>query len=480
MNMMWYIAIAAIAAFYLIVAVWHIALRPRLPAPAPATPELTDVPPAVVNLLTHRMKAPQATSATLLDLAARRVVELIEVGPQTLVRLRAPAPTDPRPYEEQVLERLRRVAGNDAVAVRELRARYAEGSDDWHKLISRQVAQEARQLGLTRSRDGDLAFVAMICAAIAVAPIGLIFSVLTLGIGLVLWALVAIFGGLALYLPVMIFLPDGDRLTPLGRRVTAHWLGVAEWLRAHEPLRDLPPAAVAVWDRYLAYGAALGVMPNSVAVLDLETAGRRDVVYSEHTGIRRPVRVNYRRRNRFLWPIGPAGAKASRNWAGFSLLFWGVVAFATSAWTRPFQWVPVLICAVAVLQFGRAAYRFVRSTMDIWRPTRMIGTVIDITIAHGIETPADVPDPRATLPSVYNFVVDDGSTDEVRPWLVISPLAGRDRDPFPPSPIDLFELAFAVGDIVYLEGEPHSRYVSVLTRRPVPAGREGEARPRPA
>ena len=65
-------------------------------------------------------------------------------------------------------------------------------------------------------------------------------------------------GGFALYLPVVIFMPDRDRLTPLGRKVTAHWLGVAEWLRRHEPLRDLPPAAVAVWDRYLAYGAASG------------------------------------------------------------------------------------------------------------------------------------------------------------------------------------------------------------------------------
>jgi len=50
----------------------------------------------------------------------------------------------------------------------------------------------------------------------------------------------------------------GERDTPAGRAVAARWLGLREFLRGDETFRELPPAAVAVWDRYLPYGCALG------------------------------------------------------------------------------------------------------------------------------------------------------------------------------------------------------------------------------
>ena len=230
-------------------------------------------------------------------------------------------------------------------------------------------------------------------------------------------------------------------------------------------------------------------MPNAVAVLDLETAGRRDVVWSEHTGVRRPVRVNYRQPNRFLWPLGPMRARLSRRWAVVSLVVWAVVAFETSAWTRPYRWVPMLIFGLAVVQLGRAAYRLARSTMDICRPTSMTGTVIDITVAveneipvvPEYELPDDVPSLTVVVPVYYYFVVDDGSSDQVRPWLVDSRLALGALEPrLPPSPDNLFRLGFSIGDTVHLEGEPHSRYASVLIPRPAPETREGRAQPGPA
>ena len=58
MRVMLSVALAAVLIFYLIVLLRRLAVRPRLPVPAAATPELTDEPPAVVSLLTHRMKAP--------------------------------------------------------------------------------------------------------------------------------------------------------------------------------------------------------------------------------------------------------------------------------------------------------------------------------------------------------------------------------------------------------------------------------------
>jgi hypothetical protein len=61
----------------------------------------------------------------------------------------------------------------------------------------------------------------------------------------------------------------GERDTAAGRAVAARWLGVRDWLAAHESFADPPPAAVTVWDRYLPYGAALGVTRVAGQVIDL-------------------------------------------------------------------------------------------------------------------------------------------------------------------------------------------------------------------
>jgi hypothetical protein len=284
------------------------------------------------------------------------------------------------------------------------------------------------------------------------------------------WLFAAVFGYLALTLSVVIFVPDSDRLTAEGRRAAAHWLGVAAWLRAHEPLRDLPPAAVAVWDRYLAYGAALGAMPHAVDILDLETTGHRDVVWSAHTGTPRPVYVRYQKRNRLLRPVGPVAARASRIGAVFSLVLWPAVA--AFAWSRPHHWLPVLVFVVALVQVARALYRLIRSIVDIRRPVTVTGTLIDISLVGQQTVTADRPDLPATMPTHYYLIVDDGSTDRLRPWIVNRDLARGEDVPGPMDPTRLGEyvqqvikLGFAPGDRVCLQGERHSRYVTAL--RPI-------------
>src|SRR5256885_99199 len=42
-----------------------------------------------------------------------------------------------------------------------------------------------------------------------------------------------------------------------------------DWQRGFPTFADLPPAAVAVWDRYLAYGAALDATPSTSGTIDL-------------------------------------------------------------------------------------------------------------------------------------------------------------------------------------------------------------------
>ena len=79
-----------------------------------------------------------------------------------------------------------------------------------------------------------------------------------------------------------------------GREVAARWLGVKGWLRNTEAFADLPPSAVAVWDRYLSYGDALGVTRVCSAVIDLGM-GDRKRVWSSFGGTWHRVRVQYPR-----------------------------------------------------------------------------------------------------------------------------------------------------------------------------------------
>src|SRR5262249_17470088 len=89
----------------------------------------------------------------------------------------------------------------------------------------------------------------------------------------------------------------GERDTELGRTVAARWLGLRRWLRAQEGVAMLPPASVAGWDRYLPYGAALGVTRVASTVLDLG-AGSRRRLWSSYGGTWHRMKVHYPR----LWP----------------------------------------------------------------------------------------------------------------------------------------------------------------------------------
>jgi len=83
-----------------------------------------------------------------------------------------------------------------------------------------------------------------------------------------------------------------ERDTPAGREAAARWLGVRTYLGNDEFFPTLPPAAVAIWDRYLGYGAALGVATGAVQALPM---GAEDDhrAWSSFGGRWRMVRVAY-------------------------------------------------------------------------------------------------------------------------------------------------------------------------------------------
>jgi hypothetical protein len=127
----------------------------------------------------------------------------------------------------------------------------------------------------------------------------------------------------------------------------------------------------------------------------------------------------------------------------------------------------------------------VRSLLDLVRPVRVTGTVLDIGVA-GQQPSADAAEAGLEIPDLvthYLVVVDDGSSDVLRPWIVNRDIARdgaarRPRRPDSDRP-DLTDPAalaawherlvrpgFQPGDRVRLVGQRWSRFVTSLERVP--------------
>ena len=124
---------------------------PDLPAPGPETSELGSDPPAIANLLVNRCNVTSsAAAATLIDLAARRHLELFEAGPgQFVVRLRS-APDDPlTDYEEQVLALVREHATGGSAPLEAIQLDESQASS-WRDRFAKKVVADAKSRGLLR------------------------------------------------------------------------------------------------------------------------------------------------------------------------------------------------------------------------------------------------------------------------------------------------------------------------------------------
>ena len=86
---------------------------------------------------------------------------------------------------------------------------------------------------------------------------------------------------------------------PEGLAAASRWLGVRAELAENEVFPTHSPLTVELWDRLLAYGAALGVAGGASGPLPMGTESDTDA-WSAYGGRWRPVRVAYPR----LWPPG--------------------------------------------------------------------------------------------------------------------------------------------------------------------------------
>jgi len=268
--------------------------------------------PAVVDLVTGdwRLCRTEAASATLLDLAARRVLNIEEIGPQlSLVRLRRNVEiAELRPYERMVLEHVTALAVDGVVATGAL-AEGARHLDRWWKRFHREVIAESRQLGLSQPRWSRKQ-TTMLTFATALPGTAVALWIFTLAftpthdadpVGAGVMAGLVLAGVLRMLLEKL----NKEQGTDAGAVAAGRWLGVADHLAASGGFARRPAAAVTIWGRPLAYAAALGLAPVAVSSLPVSKAARDTRAWSDYGGMWHPVDVRYGGRGlaRLFWGI---------------------------------------------------------------------------------------------------------------------------------------------------------------------------------
>jgi hypothetical protein len=436
------IGVGAVGVWFLLYGAALLITRPARPEPAPATQDLPGTEsPAIVSLLAGYWDLSEdAAESTLVDLAARHYLEFRQPGNdpvQTTVHVRDKNPSGLNPYERKIYDRVAGLAVGGVVPLTALTFRDATQAAAFDKRLRTDVIAEARMRGLSRRRFGPTVLAVLSIAAVA-AGFGLAAAVLVFagrhnggnsvkGAGAAWLFGTVILAGIGHH-------NVGERDTPTGRAVAARWLGVKAWLRDTEAFADLPPSAVAVWDRYLSYGTALGTTRVTSAVIDLGM-GNRKRVWSSWGGTWHRVRVRYPS----FWPrygkkSGRLIAKGVFAGAIGSLLLYYWARGVAAALRQPaigaskvaqlagtVRSVGLLVGA-ALLGYG--LYLLVRTAIDLAAPVTVTGQVLWRQIWRQTSGGENSP-PR---PWLHYLAIDDGTDDRTTAWGLPSELVGQCGD----------------------------------------------------
>ena len=436
------LVVAPIVAWFGVYAAVLAITRPRLPQAAPATPDLGGESPAVASLLVNHWEVTEdAAESTLLDLAARHILELRQPGNdpmQTTVHIKQPQPVGLASYEQRVFDRVAFLAAGGVVPLTALTFRQEGEAAGWTRRFAVEVIAEARLAGLSRRRIGAGVVGALIVAAAAAGACVLAGAAYFLqhrhyhdtgqaaiGAGTVAFLILSGFATR----------PRGERDTAAGREAAARWLGVRAWLRGHDAFGDLPPAAVAVWDRYLSYGAAVGATRVSSAVIDLGMANRHNVWSAWNGGVEQPplwhrVRVHYPH----FWPrygksaprliiravvVGAIGYVLVRWW--YTAVDKVVGAVGTQRLGGAAQYVALIKSAFVLagsVALVYAVYVIARTAIDLATQRVVTGEVVWVEHWRTRQSSA-----RSSATTSLSYVaIDEGSGDSTRAWVLPSPV----------------------------------------------------------
>jgi hypothetical protein len=321
----------AAAIWLMLCGVLWLVSRPRFPDPGPVVADLGPEPPAIANMLVNRWRLTRvAMAATLVDLAGRRVLGLEDyVGGRHVVRVRSNSPPGVglTRSEQQVVELVRARATGGSAPVEALDLGASGDANKWWERFSKAVKEDARRHGLARGRWTYRDRVLMSGGlAVVLGLLGLAFAIARVGESAEddefdrwTWVLVA---GIAWFGATAWFARTGAlRETEPGREVCARWLGVRQYLRQSAAFGDLPPGAVAVWERYLAYATAFGMAHTTARALPFATDDP-GTAWSRYGGQWQQIRVKYPTRFRF----GELPAKVFLYGLGLTA-FWGFIGF---------------------------------------------------------------------------------------------------------------------------------------------------------
>ncbi|HLL67765.1 MAG TPA: hypothetical protein VK453_18930 [Micromonosporaceae bacterium] len=395
--------------------------RPRPVDAMPASPDFGgDEPPAVVSLLAAGgQMGPEVAESTLLDLAARRYLELRQRGAdpaETTVHIRDPSPDGLTPYEQQVFDYVVGRAAGGGAPLTGLTFRDPGAANRWTRRLHHAVATDARARGLSRRRYS--AIVRGLLWFAALPMVGVTYVALiryppgdtTVGHVCLLITMIAPFFGIG-YIDRKEW--NTERVTARGREVAARWISLKAYLEGHDSFADLPPAAVTVWERYLSYGHALGVARGCSSAIDLGTVGRRRRrVWSSSGGTWRRVQVRFPGR----WPRYGESA----GWLLFKAVVSVVLGLCLSA--GEFSMVPssstelgdpgwIFHRVLVLLLFGYGGYTLL---------TGMIATICRVTVTGEVVwlQPWKSQHPKGGQPVsvLYYLAVDDGRSDQTVAW----------------------------------------------------------------
>jgi len=308
--------------------------RPDLP---PAGPEISELPgnpesPAVVNFLVNNWRStPTGVAATIIDLAARRILGIDLVGIDgTVIRLRdRPARGTLTGYEEQVYDLVASRATGGSAPIEAITL--DEGAaDGWIRRFEKAVVKEARDKGLARKRweridyfvvGVGLAFVlGFFAGAFALAHVGASSSP---GSDSNISASDWLVGAGMAWLAAMGMITRSQAVTdtPAGKVVCARWMGLRDYFRHSHAFDDQPPASVAIWDRLLAYGVAAGTARDAAEGVKV-VAEDPHTAWTRASGDWREVRIEYPVRFGF----GQSPVKVFFDGI-VRTLFWGGIAY---------------------------------------------------------------------------------------------------------------------------------------------------------
>lgn len=411
----------------LVLAERYVATMPKMPRADPATNDLRDEPPAVVNLLVNRWRPTRiAMAATLIDLVARKIFDIQQLDRDHFVVHIERVPDDRAalaPYERQMLEWVESRATGGSAPVEALTLGNEAEAEAWWKRFSSAVAKDTSRLGLARGRWagqdwGVLGFI----LALALGAIGLSLAAAHVGGGSsggdddlnpLDWLIVAFvaWGAIMGWLRSLRSLRD----TPAGQEACAHWLGVRDYLQSTHAFDELPPAAVVLWERYLSYGAALGAAHDAVHALPF-AVDEPGTAWTRYTGTWRQVRIEYPTR------FGFGQSPVSVFFGGLvRVLFWGALAFIALPVVTRIVYDVVTDALTSEQRSNAELYLLLGLTLFVaiagtYLVVRFLAGVI--RLVRGVRDIGQSVTVEGPVVKVYQgrYAVDDGKSDELVAW----------------------------------------------------------------